>query len=392
MNAYIESPTYNMAKCNRCEKNEKLDQFDKCVECIKYILSKPDSVISNVLAYVNSHRHGGSRLKIIETCLKEFSEEVIELGKKVLYKEYEYVLGNPQKRVGSPKRSKADFIMEDIFDALEALDSKGIKMCCVADEVKLLPKYNPEEVDLTSMLERIIKLENKTKVNERKIEESYVREVQDKSIVEESQKKIDKAKAELENCLKMVSDTQDDVQKHVTEVETVKSEIESVKLSYADKLKESRSNARNEASGSSSGATTGSNASYSGARAGGQQHRPQHNRGDNVNSNRYNSRRSYYGNSAGSGGNVGMGAPLPSRYVVIERVKKEITKEDVKRHTDSKRTELRSVKLMSRAESMFKRYLLEISVKDLNNVVSEEFWPPGVRVRIFRGRVIDIYI
>ena len=62
-----------------------------------------------------------------------------------------------------------------------------------------------------------------------------------------------------------------------------------------------------------------------------------------MNVNRSNSRRSYYGNSAGSGGNVSMGAPLPSRYVVIERVKKEITKEDVKRHTDSKR-----------AESMFK--------------------------------------
>ena len=40
----------------------------------------------------------------------------------------------------------------------------------------------------------------------------------------------------------------EDVKKQETEVKEVKSEIESVKLTYAEKLKDDRSNARNEAS------------------------------------------------------------------------------------------------------------------------------------------------
>ena len=49
-----------MANCVQCDKNEKLDSFDKCVECIKYILSKPVVVIDNVMAYINSYRHGST--------------------------------------------------------------------------------------------------------------------------------------------------------------------------------------------------------------------------------------------------------------------------------------------------------------------------------------------
>ena len=50
-----------------------------------------------------------------------------------------------------------------------------------------------------------------------------------------------------------------------------------------------------------------------------------------MNGNIQNSRRSYYGTSTGSLAGISMGAPLPSRFVVIERVNKEITKEDVKK-------------------------------------------------------------
>ena len=53
---------------------------------------------------------------------------------------------------------------------------------------------------------------------------------------------------------------------------------------------------------------------------------------------------------------------------------------------DKKNVELRSIKLMSRDGSMFKRYLLEMSVKNVDIVVSGEFWPSGVRVRNFLGK------
>ena len=98
----------------------------------------------------------------------------------------------------------------------------------------------------------------------------------------------------------------------------MKSEIESVKITYADKLNENRSNARNVGS-SDSGTTTGSNAWQTASRG-------------------RNSRRSYYGTSTGSQGGISMGAPLPSRFVVLERINKEITKENVKKHMESRKT------------------------------------------------------
>ena len=67
-------------------------------------------------------------------------------------------------------------------------------------------------------MERLNQLEIKTKEHDKKIEESYVREVQGNSIVEESKQKIEKAKTEVENCLKIVDDVVEDVKKQETEV------------------------------------------------------------------------------------------------------------------------------------------------------------------------------
>ena len=81
-----------------------------------------------------------------------------------------------------------------------------------------------------------------------------------------------------------------------------------------------------------------------------------------------------------------MGAPLPSRFVVFERVMRDTTKAEVMKHTDWRRVDLRSIKLMSGEDSLFKRYLLEFSVEHKDKVLNETFWPRGVRVRPFRGK------
>ena len=53
------------------------------------------------------------------------------------------------------------------------------------------------------------------------------------------------------------------------------------------------------------------------------------------------------------------------------------------------RTELRSIKLMSRDDSELKRYVLEISVEKLETVLSSKFWPRGARARPFKGKGND---
>ena len=106
-----------MAKCDRCEQNEIHEPFVKCVECIRYVLGKPVTVVSSVLAYMNTYRHGGSKVKIITACLKHFSDDEIDTARKNIWKEYEYILGNAPKCKGSNVKVRSEFILGDIFDA-----------------------------------------------------------------------------------------------------------------------------------------------------------------------------------------------------------------------------------------------------------------------------------
>ena len=98
-----------------------------------------------------------------------------------------------------------------------------------------------------------------------------------------------------------------------------------------------------------------------------------------------------YGSTRDSGQGSGLGAPLPSRYVVLERIKKEKTKQDVYDYVDTKNKELktnipvRSVKLMTKSEASYKTFLIEFSLEDYDTVRREEFWPERVRVRNFKG-------
>ena len=134
--------------------------------------------------------------------------------------------------------------MDDIFGMFAMHDSKKIDICCVADNVKLLPKYSPEEVEIRSLIERVIKLEEKTADHGKRLDESFAREMKGNSAVEESKREIIKAKNEVETCLKIVNDTAEVVKKQETNVETVKSELQAVKETYAQKANQGRSNAQ----------------------------------------------------------------------------------------------------------------------------------------------------
>ena len=101
-----------MSKCIKCETENKLDAFDKCLKCIQYALSKPDIIVSNALAYANSYRHGASRLKIQQACIKHFSDKDLENASKSLYGEYEFILGESPIRWGGVRQTKSKVHME----------------------------------------------------------------------------------------------------------------------------------------------------------------------------------------------------------------------------------------------------------------------------------------
>ena len=82
-----------------------------------------------------------------------------------------------------------------------------------------------------------------------------------------------------------------------------------------------------------------------------------------------------------------MGAPLPSRFIVIERVRVDRAKKVIREHIEHENENIiiRSLKQMSDPRSTYKCYLLEVQVDQLDTVLNESFWPHGIRVRLFRG-------
>ena len=72
--------------------------------------------------------------------------------------------------------------------------------------------------------------------------------------------------------------------------------------------------------------------------------------------------------------------------MVLERIKKQRTKQDLHDYIKWKNNNIpiRSIKLMSKPDSFYKRMLVEFSLEHFNIVRNEEFWPETVRVRMFK--------
>ena len=85
------------------------------------------------------------------------------------------------------------------------------------------------------------------------------------------------------------------------------------------------------------------------------------------------------------------GAPLPSRDIFIYRLNSETTEVDINSYLKENNIESRDLVCMSHAESKFKSFKLSVSVKDVNTVFSEDFWPVGIKVRRFRQPTSNVF-
>ena len=165
-------------KCGQCKQTgrDKAIQVGSCKicqECVDAAESvnveeSTDSVnvqkklrVNEFLAYVNTNRHQSSKLKIQMVCMKFYADQDVIDAKQVLYDEYSHELVDPQNRQESNNRSKAEKSVEDIYVAFQKLDEMEVEPCFAAGDIKRLPNFTPEEMDLTSVLDRLVRLENK---------------------------------------------------------------------------------------------------------------------------------------------------------------------------------------------------------------------------------------
>ena len=93
--------------------------------------------------------------------MKLYVDQDVLDANQVLYDEYSHELHDPRNRQKSNNRNKAEKSVEDIYVAFQKIDEMKVELCFAATEIKRLPNFTPEEMDLTSVLERLVRLENK---------------------------------------------------------------------------------------------------------------------------------------------------------------------------------------------------------------------------------------
>ena len=76
-----------------------------------------------------------------------------------------------------------------------------------------------------------------------------------------------------------------------------------------------------------------------------------------------------------------IGAPPPSRDLVIERVAQYTSEHDIKEYIEENVVKVRSLALMSHVDAKYLKFKLEISKNDLGKVYASEFWPCGISMR-----------
>ena len=82
--------------------------------------------------------------------MKCYADQDVLDAKQVLDDAYGHELGDPQNREESNNRSTADQSVEDIYVAFQKLDEMKVQPCFAAVDIKRLPNFTPEEIDLIS--------------------------------------------------------------------------------------------------------------------------------------------------------------------------------------------------------------------------------------------------
>ena len=123
-------------------------------------LSAP-MINSPLLSYVHASLQTGTKEQIRRVVLGHFDPKLVTDAKNDLWASYADVLGEKKTRKGSNSKSKYEFEMDDIFDAMDKLDALKIEPNFVvsATDLFLLPRTRPEEVLSISIIERLSTLE-----------------------------------------------------------------------------------------------------------------------------------------------------------------------------------------------------------------------------------------
>ena len=115
----------------------------------------PSVVQSELLTYVVYYYQRNSTEMIKNTVLAFYTAEEIVKANTVIWHAYENCLPPERRRVTTDKRSANEANLSDIIGAVSDLDAKDKSLSGSFCVMKLLPKYAPEENNVTSMMDRM---------------------------------------------------------------------------------------------------------------------------------------------------------------------------------------------------------------------------------------------
>ena len=156
-------------KCDKCNNTYQqnnvalsVGEIKICIICVDSASSGSDNVIVNeLLAYIDTYRHSSSKQRMREACSGFYTEWEISNAKRALHSKKPRVFGEYVKRQDSTVggRTKEEANLDDIYDWFRKLDDIDLSITFCAKNLRRVPRFNPEEAERTSILDRIIKLE-----------------------------------------------------------------------------------------------------------------------------------------------------------------------------------------------------------------------------------------
>ena len=369
-------------------------------------------MVSELLCYATEFMKSTTKEALGKTIYRFYDLEEITVAKTLLYDHFD-MLGEFPQRKTSNNRSEKVAHTDDILNALMKLDETDTELTFAAVNIKRLPRWDPNEMDVVGMMEKINVLERRMSSLEVTVSESKADLIQTNDQLDILKVKVVHNENELKdiqprlptyaekasvscgssvNAQPMASTTSvwsigrnsgaDNTGINGKNILPRPPIFQSFKASEPPQQKPPDSVASKETTriqnrllrvaGNDTDADTDVSEGYELSRE------------DRRRRTRQRRQQNFIAGTAAS--TRLLGAPPPTRDFFVYRVDKSTSIEDIKDHLSGCDINIRDLKKVCHSESKFNSYKLSVSVTNADKVMDASIWPDGIRVRRFVRR------
>ena len=327
-------------------------------------MTDKDFHISEILAYACHYMHNSTLDNIKKVIESFYTEDEVNEGKRLLWDVSKDDLDPFVTRKKTNKRSCSSANIDDIFEALIKLDANEKLPKFVAYNISKIPDRQPEEFNLLFIIDRLNNVEKKIKLHMETLSNHAVDIIMLKENNEENKVDVKKGQIFDENNLTENTNIENNNEKNahggisnecLTTPGIVRKQIEIINQFSTNKHKYPSSNDEKEDDDFIT-----------------------------VESKSARKRRLSYERRKRSAFEL-QGAPPPLRYVFLSRVINGNAKM-IADYMKNKSIESNKVEMISHPKAKFKSFKITVSKDSLSFILSDNFWPNGIKCKIWRDK------